>query len=173
MSFQSRVTSHESRIVGVWNVVARMTVTLIGLASSSAFAQEKLFAAPPATTNAAPSGAGSMAQATVALMLVLVAVFAAAYGLKRLRKFSAASGAQGIEVVSQAALGSKERAVLLKVAGAHVLVGVAPGQVNLLHVLDANAIPPTVTAAASTMESAVSPSAPTFKSLLKKSLGMQ
>jgi flagellar protein FliO/FliZ len=148
-------------------------IGFISIALSSVVnAQEKLFAAPPATTNAAPSGAGSMAQATLALMLVLIAVFAAAYGLKRLKKFSGASGAQGIEVVSQAALGAKERAVLLKVGGAHVLVGVTPNQVNLLHVLDPNAIPPTAAPTAPAMDS-TTPSAPTFKSLLKKSLGMQ
>jgi flagellar protein FliO/FliZ len=80
------------------------------------------------------------------------------------------TGAHGIEVVSQAALGSKERAVLLKVAGTHVLVGVAPGTVNLLHVLDANAIP----SVSEQMPVVSDPAgaAPTFKSLLKKSLGM-
>lgn len=137
-----------------------------------AMAQEKLFAAPPAAKTAAPSGAGSMAQATLALVLVLIAVFAAAYMLRRLRKFGGATGAHGIEIVSQAALGSKERAVLLKVAGAHVLVGVTPGTVNLLHVLDPNSIPaPTVTTDASAGET--STAVPTFKSLLKKSLGMK
>lgn len=138
--------------------------------ASIAMADEKLFAAPPAATNTAPSGAGSMAQATLALMLVLIAVFAAAWFLKRLRKFGGASGAQGIEVVSQAALGAKERAVLIKVGGTHVLVGVTPSQVNLLHVLDANAIPPSAPVIST---DATAPAVPNFKSLLKKSLGLQ
>lgn len=111
-----------------------------------------------------------MAQATLALVIVLIAVFAAAYFLRRLRKFSGATGAHGITIVSQAALGSKERAVLIKVGGAHVLVGVAPGRVNLLHLLDANAIPPE--AAAPNVDTQPA-GAPTFKSLLKQSLGMK
>jgi flagellar protein FliO/FliZ len=140
-----------------------------------ASAQEpKLFAAPAAAQAAAPSGAGSMAQATLALVVVLVAVFAAAYFLKRLRKFSGVTGAHGIEVISQAALGSKERAVLIKVGGAHVLVGVAPGTVNLLHVLDPNAIPPSDTSGVANSPNGAVPSVdqPSFKALLKKSLGM-
>jgi flagellar protein FliO/FliZ len=112
-----------------------------------------------------------MAQATLALALVLIAVFAAAYMLRRLKKFGGAVGAHGIEIVSQAALGSKERAVLLKVAGAHVLVGVTPGNVNLLHVLDTSAVP-TGESTAVAASAAPIENTPTFKSLLKKSLGL-
>jgi flagellar biogenesis protein FliO len=90
--------------------------------------------------------------------------------LRRLKKFGGAVGAHGIEIVSQAALGSKERAVLLKVAGAHVLVGVTPGNVNLLHVLaSADPIGESTAVAASP---APIENTPTFKSLLKKSLGL-
>jgi len=134
---------------------------------------QKLFAAPASSQTAVSSGAGSMAQATLALALVLAAVFAAAWGLRRLRKFSGNGGA-GIEVISQAALGAKERAVLLKVAGAHVLVGVAPGRVNLLHVLGADAVVAVPIAAAPKVEDAQAGSAvPSFKSLLKQSLGLR
>jgi flagellar protein FliO/FliZ len=165
----SRVTGY-----GLRATRARVVAVFVGLlVSAAAFAQEpKLFAAPAQAQTAAPSGAGSMAQATLALFVVLIAVFAAAYFLKRLRKFSGVVGAHGIEIVSQAALGSKERAVLIKVAGAHVLVGVAPGNVNLLHVLDASAIPP-VSDGAPVSSTTDGGAAPTFKSLLKKSLGMQ
>ncbi len=114
-----------------------------------------------------------MAQATLALALVLIAVFAAAYGLRRLRKFGGAVSADGIEVISQAALGSKERAVLLRVAGTHVLVGVTPGNVNLLHVLAADAIPASREPVAAELGNQPSPaSQPSFKALLKKSLGL-
>ena len=152
-----------SRFVAVFSALT--------LFAAAATAQEKLFAAPAASQSAAPSGAGSMAQATLALVIVLIAVFAAAYFLRRLRKFSGATGSNGITIVSQAALGSKERAVLIKVAGTHVLVGVAPGRVNLLHVLDANAIPPE--AHSSGVDAQSEAASPTFKSLLKQSLGMK
>jgi len=135
--------------------------------------EQKLFAAPTGTQTAVSSGAGSMAQATLALALVLAAVFAAAWGLRRLRKFSG-NGGGGIEVISQAALGAKERAVLLRVAGSHVLVGVAPGRVNLLHVLSADAVVAVPTEAAQRADDAQGASAvPSFKSLLKQSLGLR
>ncbi len=164
--FETRVVSAAGKriIAGVFGFAG-----LVGMAFAN---DQKLFAAPPATQNAAPSGAGSMAQATLALVLVLIAVFAAAYVLRRLRKFGGTVCAHGIEVVSQAALGSKERAVLLKVAGVHVLVGVAPGQVNLLHVLDPNSIPAT-SASAPVADPKNALNAPSFKSLLKQSLGMK
>ena len=111
-------------------------------------------------------------QATLALALVLAAVFAAAWLLKRLRKFG--GGAAGIEVVAQAALGAKERAVLLKVAGAHVLVGVGPGRVTLLHVLGADVQLTSSAAAGAEIQNASSASAaPSFKALLKQSLGLR
>ena len=45
-----------------------------------------------------------------------------------------ASGA--IDVIAEIPLGQKERAVLLKVGQKQILVGVAPGRVNMLHVLE-------------------------------------
>jgi flagellar protein FliO/FliZ len=155
-------------------IMLRAVGCLGALASGVALADsQKLFAAPATTQNAAASGAGSMAQATLALVVVLIAVFAAAYMLRRLRKFGGAVGTHGIEIVSQAALGSKERAVLLKVAGTHVLVGVTPGTVNLLHVLEAGALPSTAAPAATNESTVQTAGSPTFKSLLKKSLGMK
>jgi flagellar protein FliO/FliZ len=108
----------------------------------------------------------------LALALVLAAVFAAAWLLKRLRKIG--GGNAGIEVVAQAALGAKERAVLLKVAGAHVLVGVGPGRVNLLHVLGADVQLTARDAISNEPQSATTtPATPSFKALLKQSLGMR
>jgi flagellar protein FliO/FliZ len=145
---------------------------LLAIGASAAFADEqKLFAAPASAPSTSTSGAGSMAQATLALALVLVAIFVAAWALRRLRRFSG-GGSAAIEVISQAALGAKERAVLLKVSGAHVLVGVAPGRVNVLHVLSADAVVPLPEAAADKL--AATPSAaPSFKALLKQSLGLR
>jgi flagellar protein FliO/FliZ len=40
-----------------------------------------------------------------------------------------------IDVLADVPLGQKERAVLLKVGGTQILLGVAPGRVSTLHVL--------------------------------------
>ena len=105
---------------------------------------------------------------TLAMILVLGAVLATAWLTRRMRAVGGASSA-GIEVLAQVSLGARERAVLLRVNGRQVLVGVAPGNVRALHVLDSVAVDATATpeAAGATTD----PSRPTFKSMLLKSLG--
>jgi len=144
---------------------------------------QKLFAAPTASQSTTATGSGSLGQATLALALVLAAVFSAAWLMRKLRRFGGAAGQQNIEVLAQAVLGSKERAVLLKIGGAHVLVGVAPGRVNLLHVLDpanVSTLAPSPAATSepnsgsnSTSNDSMTSTAPSFKALLKQSLGLK
>jgi flagellar protein FliO/FliZ len=69
-----------------------------------------------------------------------------------------------IDVIADIPLGQKERAVLLKVGQTQILVGVAPGQVNTLHVLT-EPLDLTKTPTAS------SDGRPSFKSLMLRSLG--
>ncbi|HVH83894.1 MAG TPA: flagellar biosynthetic protein FliO [Steroidobacteraceae bacterium] len=93
-----------------------------------------MFAAPQ-TAPAAHAGAlGGLGQVTLALLLVLGAVFALAWLLKRARTFSSRAGS-ALDVLAQVPLGQKERAVLLKVGATQILLGVAPGRVNTLYVL--------------------------------------
>lgn len=92
------------------------------------------FAAPPAVTQTATTGVGGLVQVTLALLLVLVAVFAVAWIFKRMRGFGSRVG-NAIDVLADIPLGQKERAVLLKVGATQILIGVAPGRVNTLHVL--------------------------------------
>ena len=93
-----------------------------------------MFAAPQ-TAPAAHAGAlGGLGQVTLALLLVLGAVFALAWVLKRVRGLGSRAGS-GLEVLAQVPLGQKERAVLIKVGATQILLGVAPGHVNTLYVL--------------------------------------
>ena len=125
----------------------------------------KAFAAPAAAASLPTSGASGIGQVTLALLLVLAAVFAAAWLMRRLRGISA-GGTHSIEIVSQVALGARERAVIVKVGTAQLLLGVAQGQVSLLHVLpEGTALPPAPAA------TDASPQKPDFAALLKKSLG--
>jgi flagellar protein FliO/FliZ len=125
----------------------------------------RLFAAPDLAASAPAGGAGGLGQVLFALVIVLVAVFAAAILVKRLRGFSAGS-AHGIEVLAQVSLGSKERAVIVRVAGQRLLLGVASGQVSLLQTLPADS-PDTPSAPVATGK----PQAPRFQDLLRRSLG--
>jgi flagellar protein FliO/FliZ len=93
-----------------------------------------MFAAPQTAPSAHAGGLGGLGEVTLALLLVLGAVFALAWLLKRVRGFGARLGG-AIEVIAQVPLGHKERAVLLKVGATQILLGVAPGRVNTLYVL--------------------------------------
>jgi flagellar protein FliO/FliZ len=68
-----------------------------------------------------------------------------------------------IDILADVPLGTKERAVLLRVGTEQILVGVAPGRVSALHVLrEPVEIPKAATATAP---------AASFSALLKRSLG--
>lgn len=123
------------------------------------------FAAPDTTASLPSGSAGGIGQVTLALLVVLAVVFALAYALKKMRAFSG-SGANGIEVLAQASLGAKERAVIIRVEGSRLLLGVASGNVSLLQVL-----PAAPDGAQPVSEVAAAAARPTFGQLLRKSLG--
>jgi flagellar protein FliO/FliZ len=150
-----------------------LLAVLLAALSSVAHAAEQPFASPDAVTGT-PSAAGGLAQVTLSLMLVLAAVFAAAWVVRRLRNFGR-PGAGAINIIADVALGQKERAVLIQVGAQQLLVGVAPGRVNTLHVL---AEPVRIDDAqrgggGDELSPSSSPSPrPDFKSILKRSLGL-
>ena len=121
-----------------------------------------VFAAPGAAASAPVSGVAGLGQVTLALCIVLGAIFLCAWFARRMRNVT--SGRVGaLNVVAEVRLGPKERAVLLQVGATQLLVGVAPGQINALHVL-ADPLAPQAPAVAG-LEGV------SFKSLLRRSLG--
>jgi flagellar protein FliO/FliZ len=88
----------------------------------------------------APSVAGSLFQMLLGLAVVLGALYGA---LRLLRKVqgSRQTGASSVRVISATAVGQRERIVLVSVADKVLVLGVAPGRVNMLHTLDADALP--------------------------------
>jgi flagellar protein FliO/FliZ len=152
---------------------------VLSLCCSFAFAAEaeKAFAAPEVAERVATPSAGSLAQVTLSLVLVLAAVFAAAWLVRRLKTFGKFSSGP-IEIISDVSLGAKERAVLVQVGGKQLLLGVAPGRVSTLHVLDAPIAADQLkkagaNAAAPQMDDVPgAPQRPDFKAILKRSLGL-
>jgi len=106
-----------------------------GADAPAASAPTRPFAAPQTVTSPTAPTAGGLAQVTFALLLVLVAIFAVAWVARRMRGLNNRVG-DAIDILADVSLGQKERAVLLKVGEKQILVGVAPGRVNTLHVLD-------------------------------------
>ena len=93
-----------------------------------------MFAAPQTTGTPHPVGAGGLGEVAFALFVVLAAIFVVAWAVRRMRLVNNKVGGS-IDVLADVPLGQKERAVLLKVGGTQILLGVAPGRVNTLHVL--------------------------------------
>ena len=128
-------------------------------------APARRFAAPGVAASLPHTGMGGIGQVTVALLVVLALVFALAFLLKKMRAASGA-GPNGIELLAQASLGAKERAVVIRVDGSRLLLGVAQGQVSLLQVLSTSTPTTPVVAPAPG-----SPEKPNFAQLLRRSLG--
>jgi flagellar protein FliO/FliZ len=66
---------------------------------------------------------------------VLLLIAAAAWGFKRFGNMHV--GAQGkMKIIGGISLGTRERAVLLQIGEQQLVIGVSPGRVQTLHVLD-------------------------------------
>lgn len=128
------------------------------------------FAAPDVAGSAAGATSTGFGDVTLALVLVLLAIFACAWVVRRLRTFGRPPSRQ-LALLDDLAVGHKERVVLVGVGGKRLLIGVAAGSVNLLQVLpdESNDLVVAQNAAL-----AVSPAGakPDFKSLLRRSLGL-
>jgi flagellar protein FliO/FliZ len=93
----------------------------------------------PATAFAAKaaesSPAAGVAQTLIGLGLVVGVIFALAWGVRRFTGLPGmASGT--IRLLGGLSVGTRERVVLLQVGTTQLVVGVAPGRVQTLHVLD-------------------------------------
>ena len=148
-----------------------MSLTSLGFCSAAHAADQKLFGAPQSSASAPVSAAGGLAQITLSLVLVLAAVFAAAWVVRRMRTIGRPHGG-ALKVLADVAVGTKERVVLVQVHEQQVLIGVATGSVNVLHVLPPGTPLPSKDVALPAVGGA-GPGRPDFKSLLKRSLGLR
>ena len=82
-----------------------------------------------------PAVLDSMARLTLGLVVVLLALLAGAWLLRRFTRLP--PGAAGtLRVLGGLSLGPRERVVLVQAGKIRLLLGVAPGRVQTLHVLD-------------------------------------
>jgi flagellar protein FliO/FliZ len=101
--------------------------TLAALPSTPALA-----AAAPAASE--PLAAANLFQLLFGLIVVLIAIGVTALLLRRLGRLPQGPGA--LRVLAGLSLGARERAVLIQVGDKQILLGVAPGRVQALHVLE-------------------------------------
>lgn len=79
-------------------------------------------------------GPGAALQVVLGLGLVLALLAVTTWLLKRLSP-QLGSSAGMVKVVAAAAVGQRERVVLVEVADTWVVIGVAPGRINALHTM--------------------------------------
>lgn len=84
---------------------------------------------------ASPLSGGVLLETAGGLLLILVLIFGLGWLLRRFGRLPMASKAD-LSVLGGVSLGPRERAVLLQIGTTRLLVGVAPGRVQTLHVLD-------------------------------------
>lgn len=129
------------------------------------------FAAPQPPTLPGPTG--GLLRVVLSLALVLAAVVGSAWLMRRLRGVGGGDG-RAIEVLAQAALGTRERAVLIRVGGHELLLGVAAGSVRTLLVLgDSVAVAAAASGTTATSTAAAPPPsfATALRTLLARSVG--
>jgi flagellar protein FliO/FliZ len=89
---------------------------------------------------AVPSlGGAGIVQTGLGLVLVLALLFGLAWLAKRFG-LQRPMGGGNVRIVGSAAVGQRERVVVVEVAGDWVVLGVAPGQVRGLHVIEADRV---------------------------------
>ncbi len=79
--------------------------------------------------------AGSTLQLLASLLLVLGLIVALGWLSRRMHRLTP-SRARALRVVDALPVGTRERIVLVEVGGQQLLVGLAPGRVQTLHVLE-------------------------------------
>ena len=125
--------------------------------------QPSLFAAPEAASHG--TAAGGTLDVTLALLLIVGVIMLLAWGLKRMRRFGIGKQDR-IQVLSDRAVGPKERCMLVRVGDTDLLIGVAGGSVRTLHVF-----PPGANTEAPPAPVSDKPALPNFKDMLMRSLG--
>lgn len=83
---------------------------------------------------ASPLAGGALTETAFGLIAIIALIFALSWLFRRFGK-QALAGKGMVSVIGGVSLGPRERAVLLQVGTTRLLVGVAPGQVRMLHVL--------------------------------------
>ncbi|HEM7900430.1 MULTISPECIES: flagellar biosynthetic protein FliO [Burkholderia] len=128
--------------------VASLACAPAGAADMNAVNHPGSIASSVTVGSAAPSlGIGAVLQTLVGLAVVIGLVFACAW-LARRFGFQPARRGGPLKVVSSVGLGAKESATIVEIGDTWLVLGVAPGNVRLLHTLPAGSVAATATATA-------------------------
>ncbi len=120
--------------------------------------------AAPAVAASSGSMVGNLFSTAFSLALVLGVIFAIAW-LMRWMQRARIGGASNLRINGGIQVGARERVLMVQAGDKHLLIGVAPGRVQTLHVFDQ----PPVVADAQTHE--LSPFAERLRQLIQTKVG--
>ncbi len=110
-----------------------LMATILLFSSTAAMALDAVrpaYTPPPAAVSA-----GGLLQVTLSLLLVLAAIVAVAWLLKRMNLAQQGTG-NFLKVIGSIAIGQRERVVLVEVGDTWLLIGVGPSQIRTLHTME-------------------------------------
>ena len=85
-----------------------------------------------------PMSFSYVVQILISFLVVIGFIFVMAWLVRRTGRFGYGTG-QVIKIISSISLGMREKILVVEVGGENIVVGVAPGQIRTLHVLDSGA----------------------------------
>jgi len=88
-----------------------------------------------AALNADPMSGGYLMQLVIGLFIVLLCIVVLAWFAKKMKHFNPLADGS-LRVIGGLSMGSRERVALLQVGDQQLLIGISPGRINTLHVLD-------------------------------------
>jgi len=85
--------------------------------------------------NSDPMSGSYLFQLVIGLIVVILCIVALAWFAKRVNRLQASSGGV-LKILGGMSMGTREKVVLLQVGSDQLLIGVSPGRINTLHVLE-------------------------------------
>ena len=82
-----------------------------------------------------PMSGSYLMQLVLGLIVVVLCIIALAWFARKMNSFQSLAD-DSLKIISTISMGTRERIVLLQVGEEQILVGVSPGQINKLHVLN-------------------------------------
>lgn len=115
----------------------KIIIRIICLIPNIAFAEALTKQGANLSSAESPMNISYVAQILVSFLVVIGFIFFMAWLMRRSGRFGYGSG-QIIKIISSMSLGMREKILVIEVGGENIVVGVAPGQIRTLHVLDGN-----------------------------------
>jgi flagellar protein FliO/FliZ len=121
----------------IFNAMKKYSILIAILFSeiSSVFALERKSTTAPDQVLSETIGVSHYFQMFLGLFLIIILIFGLAWLVKRINNFQGSMNCV-LKLMSMVSVGQREKIVLIQVGKQQLLIGVAPGKVNTLLVLD-------------------------------------